>query len=87
LLQRPAGCVHVADREGDVFELFCTAQEAGTKFLVRTCADRLAKDGSTTINLVMKRVEAKGTHEIEVRDADGKKDKAVLEINRLPIRN
>jgi hypothetical protein len=86
LLQRPADCIHVADREGDIFELFCTAQEAGTKFLVRTCVDRLAKDGRTTINRVMRRVEVKGTHEIEVQDADGKKDKAILEIKYETIR-
>jgi hypothetical protein len=86
LLQRPADCVHVGDREGDIFELFCTAEELGTKFLVRTCVDRLAKDGSTTINRVMKRVKVKGTHEIEVQDADGKKDKAILEIKYETIR-
>jgi hypothetical protein len=86
LLQHPADCVHVADREGDIFELFCTAQEAGTKFLVRTCVDRLAKDGNTTIARVMRRVEVKGTHEIEVQDADGKKDKAILEIKYETIR-
>jgi len=86
LLNHPPGCIHVADREGDIFELFCTAQEVGTKFLVRTCVDRLAKDGSTTINRVMKRVAVKGTHEIEVQDADGKKDKAILEIKYETIR-
>ena len=76
LLPHLAGCIHVADREGDIFELFCTAQELGTKFLVRTCVDRLARDGNTTINRAMKRVEVKGTREIEVQDADGKKDQA-----------
>ena len=86
LLQRPANCIHVADREGDIFELFCTAEELGSKFLVRTCVDRLAKDGNTTIHRVMRRVELKGTHEIEVRDADGKKDMAILEIKYEAIR-
>jgi hypothetical protein len=86
LLQRPAGCIHVADREGDIFELFCTAQELGAKFLVRTCVDRLAKDGNTTINRVMKREEVKGTHAIEVQNADGKKDQAILEIKYETIR-
>jgi hypothetical protein len=34
----------------------------------------------------MKRVEVKGTHEIEVPDADGKKNKAILEIKYETIR-
>jgi Transposase DNA-binding len=86
LLRRSGHRIHVVDREGDIFELFCTAHEVGTKFLVRTCVDRLAKDGDTTINRVMKCVEIKGTHEIEVQDADGKKDKAILEIKYETIR-
>jgi hypothetical protein len=86
LLHCPAGCIHVGDREGDIFELFCAAEELGTKFLVRTCVDRLAKDGTTTINRVMRRVEVKGTDEIEVRDRDGKKDKATLEIKYELVR-
>ena len=73
LLQRPVIAYISQTGEGDIFELFCTAQEVGAKFLVRTCVDRLAQDGGTTINRVMRRVQAKGTHEIEVQDADGKK--------------
>ena len=34
----------------------------------------------------MRRVEVKGTHEIEVRDQDGKKDKATLEIKYELVR-
>lgn len=86
LLNRPADCIHVGDRESDIFELFCAAGELDTKFLVRTCVDRLARDGGTTINRVMKRAEVKGTYEIEVQDADGKKDKAILEIKYETIR-
>jgi hypothetical protein len=42
-------CVHIGDRESDIYELFCTAEELGTSFLVRTCVDRLAGDGEHTI--------------------------------------
>jgi len=45
LLGKPARCVHVGDRESDICELFCTAQELGTHFLVRTCVDRLDGKG------------------------------------------
>ena len=45
LLRDPQRCVHIGDCESDIYELFCTAEVAGTHFLVRTCVDRLAGDG------------------------------------------
>ena len=49
LLAQPQRCVHVGDRESDIYELFCLAHELQTNFLVRTCVDRLAGDGNHTI--------------------------------------
>ena len=46
-------CVHIGDRESDIYELFCTAVAEGTYFLVRTCVDRLAVDGQQTIAAAM----------------------------------
>ena len=46
LLGEPTRCVHIADREGDIWELFCLARELDTHFLIRRCVDRLAGDGS-----------------------------------------
>lgn len=42
LLSDPGRCIHVGDRESDIYELFCAAREAGTHFVIRTCVDRLA---------------------------------------------
>ncbi|SHI12304.1 IS4/Tn5 family transposase DNA-binding protein [Pollutimonas bauzanensis] len=47
LLRCPDQCIHVGDRESDIYELFCAAQKLGTHFLVRTCADRLCGDQRT----------------------------------------
>jgi hypothetical protein len=60
LLNDPERCVPIGDRESDIYELFCTAQVAGTHFLVRTCVDRLAGDGKHTIAGEMKEVCIKG---------------------------
>jgi len=49
LLADPRRCVHIGDRESDIYELFCLAEEVGTHSLVRTCVDRLAGDGNHTI--------------------------------------
>src|SRR3954451_8634860 len=68
LLGDPARCVHIGDREADIFELFCAAGEAGTDFLVRTCVDRLAGEGGTTIAKEMEREPVRGTHEVEAHD-------------------
>ena len=86
LMERPADCIHVADREGDIYELFSLAQELGSKFLVRTCVDRLAQDGSTTMAKEMRRGEVKGLHQIEIPDQDGNKDQATLEIKYAQLR-
>ena len=67
-LADPSRCVHIGDRESDIYELFCAAQEAGTHFVVRTCVDRLAGGGDTTIAKKMERQPIRGNHEIEVRD-------------------
>jgi hypothetical protein len=82
----PARCVHVGDRESDIYELFCLAQKVGTHFLVRTCVDRLAGDGNHTVADEMKRVKISGPHRLDVRDADGKPDVAILEIKYKRIR-
>jgi hypothetical protein len=68
----PARCVHVGDRESDIFELFCAAGEAETHFLVRTCVDRLAGQGETTVAKKMAREPIRGSHEVEVRDDHGR---------------
>ncbi len=86
LLGDPGRCVHISDREGDIYELFCAAQEAGTHFLIRTCVDRLAGDGDHTIADEMEEVAVKGLHRIDARDSNGDPDEAVLEIRYRKIR-
>jgi hypothetical protein len=86
LLGDAGRCVHIGDRESDIYELFCTAQEAGTHFLIRTCVDRLAGDGDHTIADEMEEVAIKGLHRIDVRDNHGDPDEAVLEIRYRKLR-
>ncbi|HEV2464131.1 MAG TPA: IS4 family transposase, partial [Acidobacteriaceae bacterium] len=66
LLNDPNRCVHIGDRESDIYELFCLAQELGTHFLVRTCVDRLASDGKHTISDEMKSEPVRGLHRVEL---------------------
>jgi hypothetical protein len=80
LLNDPGRCVHIGDRESDIYELFCLARELGTHFLVRTCVDRLAGDGGHTVGVEMKRLPVQGLHRVEVRDKRGEYSTAVLEI-------
>ena len=88
LLGEPSRCVHVGDREADIFELFCAAREAGADFLVRTCVDRLAGDGGTTIAKEMEREPVRGTHEVEVHDDRGRVTTAEVDLRfrRLTVR-
>ncbi|WP_245570252.1 hypothetical protein [Bradyrhizobium ottawaense] len=85
-MDHPGRCIHIGDRESDIYELFCAAQEIGTHFLIRTCVDRLAGDGDHTIADEMDEVAVKGLHRIEVRDSNGDPDQAILEIRYRKIR-
>ena len=80
LLGDPSRCVHIGDRESDIFELFCAAREARAHFLVRTCVDRLAVGGDTTISRVMQCEPIRGDHEVEVRDEHGRVSRIKLDV-------
>ncbi len=86
LLDEPSRCVHIGDRESDIYELFHAAQESGTKFLVRTCVDRLAGDGRRTIAAAMRRVKVKAIHQVEVRDAKGTVSKTTVKMKYHRLR-
>lgn len=80
LLGAPERCIHIGDRESDIYELFCAAREIDTHFVLRTCVDRLAGDGDHTIEDEMGEINCKGLHRIEVRDKKGNTREAVLEL-------
>ena len=88
LLSGPERCVHIGDRESDIYELFCLAQQLGTHFLVRTCVDRLAGDGGHTVRDEMKQAPVRGLHRVQVRNKRGEFSTAVLEIRhrRMVVR-
>lgn len=86
LLDEPSRCIHIGDRESDIYELFCAAQESGTQFLVRTCVDRLAGDGRHTIAAAMRRVRVKAVHQVEVRDAKGTVSQATVKVKYHRLR-
>jgi hypothetical protein len=80
LTSNPRDCVHIGDRESDIFELFSLADELGTNFLVRTCVDRLAEDAGTTVAAELKRAPVKGRHRIQSRNKQGESYEADLDI-------
>ena len=72
--------VHIADREGDIYELFCAAEEAQTNFLIRTCVDRLAEDGQRTVEAQMQKTPVQGVHRLLLRSKNGESCAVELEI-------
>jgi hypothetical protein len=80
LLAQPQRCVHVGDQESDIFDLFGTAQQLGTHFLVRTRADRLADGGPETVAEAVGQSPRRGLYRIAVRNRKGEESEAVLEI-------
>ena len=81
LLGDPARCVHICDREGDIWELFCLAEELDTHFLIRRCSDRFAGDGSLTVESIMAEERVRGLHSVAVRDDKGKLGSTQVELS------
>jgi hypothetical protein len=80
LLGEPVRRVHVGDRESDIYELFYTARDLSTYFLVRSCVDWIAGDGGYPIADEMEQVKVKGLHRVEIRDAKGRPMTVTLEL-------
>ncbi|MDE2464519.1 MAG: IS4 family transposase [Alphaproteobacteria bacterium] len=80
LLGAPERCIHVGDRESDIYELYCLAKELGTHFVVRTVVDRLAGNGGHTVSKEMRATECAGTHAIEIRNDNDEIERVNLEI-------
>jgi Transposase DNA-binding len=80
LLGQPERCVHVGDRESDIYELYCLAKELGAHFVVRTVVDRLAGNGGHTVAKEMRTVKSAGTHVIEVRNDSDEIERVTLDI-------
>jgi hypothetical protein len=69
--------VHVANRESDIYELFCLAQDLGVRFLVRVQTNRLAEAKGTATGKPAYRVFAQladtpwaGRHRVAVGEAE-----------------
>ena len=87
LLGRPERLVHVGDREADIFELFAAAAEEQTRFLVRTCVDRLVADtDGHTVAEIMRGTAAAGTHRLTIQNKDGAPSEAVLSVSYRRLR-
>jgi hypothetical protein len=85
LLGEPARCIHVGDRESDIFELYCLTRELGAHFIVRMQTDRLAGDGGHTVSEEMDEVAIKGLHRVAMRDEKGDAISVTLEIRTKRI--
>lgn len=75
----PERCVHVADREGDMYEFFHEAIETKSHFLVRICVNRRT---TSHLNVYeqMKREPTRGIHKVTFFDENGKAVETELEI-------
>lgn len=89
LLGDPKRIVHVADREGDIYEFFQAAVSQNSHFLVRSKTNRRTdSEEIQKVHDVMESADVKGSYEIKYRDKNGEDVDATLEIKfeRMAIR-
>lgn len=86
LLGEAGRCVHVGDREADIYELFCAANDVGAHFVIRSAYPRLLEDGTAKTDAEMTTVSVKGLQHIIVRDKTGEVSEAVLALRYRRMR-
>jgi hypothetical protein len=86
LLGQPERCVHVGDRESDIYELYCLARDLGTHFVVRTIVDRLAGDGGHTVATEMGDARSAGEHAIDGRTEGEAVERVTFDLRYKRIR-
>jgi len=79
-LGNPNRCIHIGDRESDIYELFCASQAAKTHFLIRTSVNRLAGDGKHTVYDEMCDERVKAVHRVQVVNRKGVNSQATVEV-------
>jgi len=84
LLNDPNRCIHIGDRECDIFEFFSEAIKIKTQFLVRVCVNRRTEDGEKMYEMTDNR-SSQGTHAI-IYYRDGKQITATLEVRFCKMR-
>jgi hypothetical protein len=75
----PERCIHVADREADMYEYFHEAKRLKSHFLVRICVDRRTTE-IRTVDEEMRRAPVAGRYAISFTDEQGKHVDTELEV-------
>jgi len=75
----PERCVHIADRESDMYEFFNEAKATKSHFLVRICVNRRTTSGINVYEQMRKQPVA-GIYKISFTDENGKAVETELEI-------
>ena len=86
LLGQPERCIHIGDRESDIYELYCLARDLDTHFVVRTVVDRLAGDRDHTVAAEMLHAASAGEHAIDVRTDGDTVERITFDIRHKRIR-
>ena len=85
LAEDPGRCVHIGDRENDIYEFYCKAEEIGTQFIVRLCNDRCAGNGDHRVSTVMAEAPVAGPHKVDIRSRGGELEQAIVELKYKQI--
>lgn len=82
-LNDPSIYIHIADREGDIYEYFCRCEEIGAYFISRSCVNRLAEQ-STIVEEVAQN-NSSFQHDIAFTNEKGKLIEARLTVKHTKL--
>lgn len=80
LLSKPKQCIHIGDREADIYELYSECQTSGTYFVVRLDVNRRVAPSPRKLFESLREEPSKGQYCVTLSHPDGKKEKIPVEV-------
>lgn len=83
----PTKLVHVCDRDADMYELFCRANELNTNFLIRGIHQRCTSNPKEKIYDKVTRLSSVGSYDVDIQGANGRQGrKAKVHVRYYKVR-
>jgi len=80
LFGKSSQCIHIGDREADIYELYSECQNSNSSFVIRVCNNRKLFNSEQKLFESVSKESAKGFYAVTITDKNGEKESVQVEV-------